>query len=162
MRAEYNGVSTLEKVIYLKNIHLRVSVFHFLPWRISSFVKVDKNGIFYTWKCYLTEWYTPLRKLTKTFFFTLENVFYPKNIRLCSIIHLCDFFTWSIYTSVWWYKFVIFFHLKYINLCDFLPELYTPNSDYKPPIFTWSIYTPAQLYTSVIFFLKYRHLYTIL
>ena len=151
----------------LKNIHLCASVFQFFPWRISTFVKVDKNGIFYTWKCNLSEWYTPLRKLTKTMLFTHKNVFFPKNIRLCTIIHLCDFFTWSIYTSVWWYKFVIFFtwsiytsvlfYLNYIHLIviinlQFLLEVYTPLRNYTHLWFFSEVQTPIYDFITLWFF----------
>ena len=57
-------------------------------------------------------------------------IFHLKYKHLCVIIHLSDFFTWIIYTSVQLHSFVIFYP-KYIHRsaiihhCDF---------------FTWSIY----------------------
>ena len=88
--------STLENGIYLKNIHLCMSVFQFVHWRIYTSVRIDKNCVF-----------------------TLQNVIYKKNIHLstslkkrfneeylplCELaiivfLHLKMLCAWRIYTS---------------------------------------------------------------
>ena len=82
----------------------------------------------------------------------------------CAIIHLCDFFSWIIYTSIRLYTYVIlftwsiythlfnygplwFFNLKYIHLCAIIHLKYI---------------TSVQLCTSVIFSIKYTHFFAIL
>ena len=130
--------STLENGIYLKNIHLCMSVFQFVHWRIYTSVRIDKNCVF-----------------------TLKNVIYKKNIHLstslkkrfneeylplCELaiivfLHLKMLCTWRIYTSVW-LLISVFFYLKYIHLCMIM-HLFD--------IFPWSIYIFVGLNLSVNF-----------
>ena len=81
----------VENIIYLKNIHLCTSVFHFFLL-MNTFVWVDSNGIAFTWIGFLPEEYTPLYKSTNIVFSTLEKKIIQR-----------------IYTSVWVNKNDIFY-----------------------------------------------------
>ena len=72
--------------------------FRFFHWWIFTFVRVDKNGVFYTWICYLTEEYTPLYECFSIF--TLENVNLCPSWRKWCFLHLNMFSNWRIYTFV--------------------------------------------------------------
>ena len=115
------------KILSSWRIYPSVQVFfQFFHWRIYTFVRVDKNGVFYTWK-----WWSTWRINASVWVFfnfswmnlsilvlpTLKYVFFPKNVHRCvkisSLKNICLWyrwtkmvflnlkcFTWRIYTSV--------------------------------------------------------------
>ena len=154
----YNGIfTTPENIIYLKNIHLCTSVFHFFLLK-NTFVWVDSNGVSFKWICFLPEEYTPLYKSTKTVFSAIEKN-YPKNILLCAswqnwyFLHLKMFlpeeyilqyeffsiFSLKNFISVWVDKNGVFYSWK-----NYLQEEYTRLCEHLTNI-QWRIFTPVQV-----------------
>ena len=128
-------MSSTRKIVMVF-IHLKISstwriytslqvFFQFFHWRIFIFVRVEKNGVFYTWKWGLPEEYTllserfsivSLMNLSIMVFPTLKYVLFPRNV----------------HTSV-----SRFFHLRIFA---------SDTSVFKPEIFfTWRIYTFVQV-----------------
>ena len=114
-------VSTLPTIIhlviffYLKYIHLCTII------QLCDFSSLEVYTPPYDYTpllFFLPEVYTPLWDNTPLWFFSPEvynlcaimhlHKFYLKYTHFCAIIHLCDFFTWSIYTSVQLQTSVIF------------------------------------------------------
>ena len=103
------------KMFHPMNVHLCANVFNFFLQIITS-SGVDKNGVFYTWKCFLPEEYIP------------NCVIWLKQC----FLHLKMSSIWRIYTSV-----RVFFNF-------FSWRIFTSvRADYNG-IYTWKCYLPEE------------------
>ena len=113
--------SKLENVICQKNIHICANILTNIKWRIFTSMWVDQNGVFYTYKCFLIEEYTPLYELTEMVLFILktflEILIYLKNIHLCASVF--QLFSMEEYLPPCELTIMVFLHFKL-----FLPQVY--------------------------------------
>ena len=136
--------------------------YKFLHWIVTS-VWVDWNHVFYNWKGLLSKEYTPLWECFSIFFFirlstsvrvdykgifTLDNVFYPKNVHLCAswlkwyFLHWKILFIWGIYTSV-----EVFCNL--FSLKNYLPAIWL-----KWCLLHLKLFSTRRIYTFCAIWLK--------
>ena len=90
--------STLENVLYPKNIHLSARVIQFFSMQNIYPCSSWRKCIFYTWKCYLPIEYIPLYECFD--FFSMKNIYLCANWLKWGLLYLKLFHTQKIYTSV--------------------------------------------------------------
>ena len=103
LNEEYLPLWKCTKMLFstLKNFSTRrtyssVEVFN---WRIFTYVRVNWNRVFYTWKGFLLEKFTPQCK--RFSYFSMKNIYPCASWLKRCFLHLKMFSTWRIYTSVW-------------------------------------------------------------
>ena len=91
--------------------------FSIFQWKIFTSVRVDKNVVFYIWKCYLLEEYTPLCVFKKKLM---------KNLNLCMSLLKCCFLHLFFYQKNvhLWVSVFLFFYEDYLPLCELTKMLF--------------------------------------